>query len=62
MTSMNQSNANHANANRATASTTAAPASAPGAPTNNILGRPPALSNTTVGIAPKFVPTLSEDC
>src|SRR5437762_14323807 len=61
MTSMNQSNTNHANANRATAPTTAAPAQAPVAPANNVLGHPPALSDTTVGIAPKFVPTLSED-
>ncbi|HTK10216.1 MAG TPA: metalloregulator ArsR/SmtB family transcription factor [Ktedonobacteraceae bacterium] len=51
MTSMNQGNANR---------TTATPTSAtPSVGTLN--NRQTPLSNTSVGIAPKFVPTLSED-
>jgi ArsR family transcriptional regulator len=51
MTSMNQGN------------TSRAAASAPASSTNsmNALQRQPGLGNATVGIAPKFVPTLSED-
>ena len=72
MTSMNQSKANRSTASAASVtSTTGVPSSAPGASAtsavnpvasaNTVLSRTSALSNATVGIAPKFVPTLSED-
>jgi ArsR family transcriptional regulator, arsenate/arsenite/antimonite-responsive transcriptional repressor len=51
MTSMNQGNVNR------TASTSTNPAS----PANMINRQTAPLNNTTVGIAPKFVPTLSEE-
>jgi ArsR family transcriptional regulator len=51
MTSMNQGNSNRGTATSASAPNTA-----------NMLNRQTAsLGNTTIGIAPKFVPTLSED-
>ncbi|HLI89865.1 MAG TPA: metalloregulator ArsR/SmtB family transcription factor [Ktedonobacteraceae bacterium] len=51
MTSINQGNSNRA------------AASAPASATNpvNTIHRQGSLGNTTVGLAPKFVPTLSED-
>ncbi len=51
MTSMNQGNVNR------TASTSNNPAN----PANMINRQTAPLNNTTVGIAPKFVPTLSEE-
>ena len=51
MTSMNQGNANR---------TTATPTSAT-PPVSTLNNRQTPLSNASVGIAPKFVPTLSED-
>ena len=51
MTSMNQGNANR---------TTATPSGAT-SPMSTLNSRQTPLNNTAVGIAPKFVPTLSED-
>jgi ArsR family transcriptional regulator len=52
MTSINQGNSN-----RAAASAPASPANT----ANNMIHRQGGLGNATIGIAPKFVPTLSED-